>query len=908
MSQLNETVEKKWQYKSKNTGNWVDCTNKEASERKKDKFEVRKNPKFANDSDDNSGATLKTCKALVDTYVTQKGYTQVTKEIYNKDKNKYKYSHSEQCTQSDKEKTKTRRYYLKTKKTTSVTTSGVIQFESADRAEYIAFRREMVRLGFKIEKGSCAKYYPPNYQRKYVYIKDINWSGCYYRKKESTSVTEPKKPNKISGGGYSDCTGQTRKRGCTDTDGVIAEVQSCIGVKADGKFGPKTETALKNKTGKISFEEEEVEAICTGKPTSGTSGGNTETPEGKRNYWKNLIAKEQIWGKGYIHTTKGGDVVYVFKSAKDDINTKFPLDTLSNADLDKFDYWVQFVIPEGEERGQLGKLVKYTTTNAEEKVKIETNPRWQWEPEEEIESVDIFEVLNRMLKKKIQEQKFYGIGKDDGTPEQGVKTDGGRYYGLGKDDESQGTTGTVSPSKVEGIPTNQTQTQTSTTSSFDMKTETLKEMGDIKQRALAVIDEWDKYNENLEYSLKYTLRYAGKAEVNKQIDLARDSIEDIKTEDYCTDASQKKLNASKAALDNAVKEKGDLLTPEDKKYIARINSIIEEVKTKCANVEKRKNQSLSTSQQGTTQSSSTTPSNTPSTTNPNLTKEDLIKMFGFVGDDGKLIDQKFAIESLGKQVTGVAGKGNLQSIINNSGARSYYFAEYNELVGMVGLGDEYKLKIPPSSTVAAGEIITSQNESLLIPYEDATTKGEFIKETFGNYLGTKSTLPIYTSKRQIADVATSQTKCPFDVAGAKKYLINYIMNGITADMITSPKMTEKQTLCACYKSGAFADFVQGKAVITSDDLGSIPERDKPISMVDKQLKWKEIEDFIRGEKVNGKTINPYFTDRDFGKMSCISPIRESFNRSVKRNISEAIYNKKNVVNGVKNKVLRRINM
>ena len=620
----------------------------------------------------------------------------------------------------------------------------------------------------------CKLYHPDNCERTYATVNKKNpacWvkKGCL--KKKSGGVTKPP----VSGGSYKDCTGQTRKRGCKDTDGAITEVQACIGVKADGKFGPKTETALKSKTGKITFEENEVEAICTGKPTSGTSGGNTETPEGKKNYWKNLITKEQIWGKGYIHTTKGGDVVYVVKTAKDDINTKFSLDSLSNADLSKFDYWVHYVIPQGEDRGQLGKLVKYMTTNAEEKVKIETNPRWKWQPNEEIESVDLLEVLNRMLKKKIQEQKYYGVGKDEENLDQGVRTDGGRYYGLGKDDENQGTTGVVSPSKVEGIP-NQSQTSSTSTS------------------------------------------------------------------------------------------------------------------------------------QGTTQPSSTTPSTTSSATNPNLTKEDLIRMFGFVGDDGKLIDPKFAIESLGKQITGIAGKGNLQGVIQNSGARSYYFAEYNELVGMVGLGDEYKLKIPSTSTVSVGEIITTKNESLLIPYEDATTKNEFIKETFGNYLGTNSTLPIYVSKRQIADVATSQTKCPFDVAGAKKYLINYIMNGITADMITSPKMTEKQTLCACYKSGAFADFVQGKATITSADLGSIPERDKPISMVDKQLKWKEIEDFIRGEKVNGKTINPYFTDRDFGKMSCISPIRESFNRSVKRNISEAIYNKKNVVNGVKNKVLRRINM
>jgi hypothetical protein len=50
-------------------------------------------------------------------------------------------------------------------------------------------------------------------------------------------------------------------KGCTS--GVIGKVQACLNVKVDDKFGPQTENALKNKTGKTTFTNADVDSICS---------------------------------------------------------------------------------------------------------------------------------------------------------------------------------------------------------------------------------------------------------------------------------------------------------------------------------------------------------------------------------------------------------------------------------------------------------------------------------------------------------------------------------------------------------------------------------------------------------------------------------------------------------------------
>ena len=61
---------------------------------------------------------------------------------------------------------------------------------------------------------------------------------------------------------YNSCSG-TYKLGCKDEDdNVVWQLQGCLGVKQTGKFGPNTESALKQKTGNTSIDEREVWTLC----------------------------------------------------------------------------------------------------------------------------------------------------------------------------------------------------------------------------------------------------------------------------------------------------------------------------------------------------------------------------------------------------------------------------------------------------------------------------------------------------------------------------------------------------------------------------------------------------------------------------------------------------------------------
>lgn len=214
---------------------------------------------------------------------------------------------------------------------------------------------------------------------------------------------------------YQDCTGKKiRFNGCKDTDGIINRVQGCLGVKQDNFFGPKTEEQLKLKTGKEYFTTDQVDAICSGKLTpDGESGADTTTFS-----WDTLIENEQIYNSGLKYKTKDGTEVYIIKR---ELNTdkKLPLDTLSGADPEKFDYFVYFPIPQGQTRGNYGKLIFYTTPNGERKVKIDKNQNWKWEAEENIESFDVMEgSIKKLLNNILSEQKHYGGPADRRSSDQ----------------------------------------------------------------------------------------------------------------------------------------------------------------------------------------------------------------------------------------------------------------------------------------------------------------------------------------------------------------------------------------------------------------------------------------------------------------------------------------------------------
>jgi hypothetical protein len=84
------------------------------------------------------------------------------------------------------------------------------------------------------------------------------------------------------GGNESSSTGSFKRecgdpysRGCKEKDpnGPLHKVQSCIGVKSDGLFGGKTESALFSKTQSKTFMAKDVDKICTS-----SGGGGSQQP------------------------------------------------------------------------------------------------------------------------------------------------------------------------------------------------------------------------------------------------------------------------------------------------------------------------------------------------------------------------------------------------------------------------------------------------------------------------------------------------------------------------------------------------------------------------------------------------------------------------------------------------------
>jgi hypothetical protein len=80
-------------------------------------------------------------------------------------------------------------------------------------------------------------------------------------KDDETPVPEDEKIKEKTGG-YTPCKPNQYVYGCkTDVTGAVGQVQECLGLVVDGKFGPKTRAALKAK-GVKSFTDADVEKIC----------------------------------------------------------------------------------------------------------------------------------------------------------------------------------------------------------------------------------------------------------------------------------------------------------------------------------------------------------------------------------------------------------------------------------------------------------------------------------------------------------------------------------------------------------------------------------------------------------------------------------------------------------------------
>jgi hypothetical protein len=742
------------------------------------------------------------------------------------------------------------------------------------------------------EKISSTSAKPVWYEQdatRYEYCEDgVGSSKRYYRKAKSVTTTTttsrvvtttttsrvtPPPPST----GYSDCGGPKYYQGCKDPgsgygdpdpDGDIYKVQGCIGAKQDSLFGPRTKSKLKAATGKVTFKVEDIATICK---ESVVDGGQStpQTVDEQRKYWNNLIENEQIWRKGYL-LEKNGKVVYVIKTDLENPDVKYPLENLSGADLTKFDYIVMFIPEAGSKTGKWGLLAVTTTPNGEQKVIVQTNPSWTWEPNEKQDYVDLLESrIKNVLKSKLQEQRFFGRTKKTADDGKGVNTSGGN---ISKGTENKTDNKTVVSGPVKADPTKVKEVVE------PLRVETIKLLEEIKGMNFFQIGASDKDKKSLDDAIKL--------------------LQNFDSSKACEAENQELINQNMKILNDMISANENKLGAEkivEKAKQVRAN--LERVKSECDRLNSEANKS-----QGSSSSSSSSSTSTISTPKES---EDLLVKFGFVRSDGRTYNPKEAIELLGKQPLGNSGEGTLQSAIDKSSARSEHFADYNKLVGSLGLSDQYKLKIPMSSKQKPGQVITEDNESILFPLRDSGSKSQYVEDTFGTFLGTVTpNAKIYLGKKQTSATQGSDIMC--SIADPRGYLIKYLIRGLKASTVedTGTLQEEKQTICGCYKSGAYDNFKP----ITKDEFVNITKDKKPFGwLFNRSLTWNDVKKLMKGESVSGERIEvEAYHDSSFGETSCIAPLQESLRFKIKNKISEAIKDKKILTESLQFKILKDI--
>jgi hypothetical protein len=456
------------------------------------------------------------------------------------------------------------------------------------------------------------------YYKQRYFCKANNQYSYYLKSKKATSDQDGNSDDNVSPGPvntrYQDCTGKkTRFNGCRDTDGIISKVQGCIGVKQDGYFGPKTESALQAKTGKEVFTTDDVESICKGSESPEIF--MPMTTEDKVEYFRDLAKKNRIYPKGIIHKRPNGDVAYVIKYVNQEPS---PLDSslslgqqVNMGDIEKGSYDViyHFAPKTKKDQGIWTRLI-VDTRYGEKKLKLQTpDEDMTWEPDPEMDT-DIFmeSKLKSILKNVLLEQQYEGLNVK--IPNRKSNVSGNQ----GQGNQAQGQPGGQTTTGGGTSQTQQGSVSSQNTTTFDRDSETIKAVGNIKNRAIKIIDSWDQYNDGLKLTLKNGIRFGLKGELNKNIDSARDEINSVDPKDFCDTEIQERLESKKKELERQKKEKTDLLTNEDKVFITQLEGIFNEIKVACKKVDDLESQSLQSSQGPQTQQSTQTQQGSSSTT------------------------------------------------------------------------------------------------------------------------------------------------------------------------------------------------------------------------------------------------------------------------------------------------------
>ena len=430
----------------------------------------------------------------------------------------------------------------------------------------------------------------------------------YFYKLKGTTPPDPDDDDIIPGPSpdptsYRDCTGGPYTIGCKSTDGVIEQVQGCLGVTADGKFGPKTESALYSKVKKNTFTKDEADGICSGK-LDDQSGSKPFGVEEQRTYWQELKDNKQITDRGVTFSIKNGSTItYVYKQNKDtkvkelvdkgEINWSTPekKDALMK-NFETYDYVVLYPINPNDPKTALDNVEVITAIidpNGETNIGRVKGGTWspsekQTSFEDELGEGDLVsETIKKILSRRLVEQNVTLTRGSSPDPK------GGTYSG------GQTTSGGNQASTTSGG--GQTPTK------INVDDETIKIMTPIKQKALQIIDAWDDYNKGIK---GMPLRVGVKGEVDVQIDGARSTIQSTDPKDFCKKETISDINSKKTELTNSKKTYALILTKQDNSYITQLEGLLGQLLSGCKKIS-------SMSSGGQTTTTTTTSNQTPTT-------------------------------------------------------------------------------------------------------------------------------------------------------------------------------------------------------------------------------------------------------------------------------------------------------
>ena len=738
------------------------------------------------------------------------------------------------------------------------------------------------------DKKSTTSIKPTWYEQDattYEYCEDgIGSAKRYYRKLKVVTTTTTRNPivtttttrNPIVTNTYSVCSGPTYSNGCKDSgapnpNGIIYKVQGCIGASQDSKFGPKTEKALKAKTGKTTFKESDVENICKGVSVDDQSpnnqGGTIQKPEEQKQFFEKLESRGRI-GNGYIQQlapeiySKSGSFQYEYTYVKKyecvkdgdkivSVGNEIPITSKSDVvNSDKFLYILLF-----------SDLVYGIMTN---KGRINMlGYKGKWSPDDAGAS-NIFMESKRNRKRYISEQNI----------------DFSEILGTAWSFNPSSTTNQGSSST-----TNQGSSSSNVTSNFNEAVETEKVMGPIKEKALKIIDEWDESN-----SKKLAINPA-KGRINTEIDNARAQIQGKNPKDFCS--PQNKAELAKAKEDIA-KKKAELrlaLSKEDESYMGQLESLLGQVESQCSEIEKKKRQSQNTSSNQGSGSQGSGSQGSPTVVSGSR-KDELRKLFGFVDKDGNTRNPKSAVMRMNKiPEKGINGGGSIQFAINNYDAKSEWFEDYNELMDAEGLS-EYKLRFPDDYEVTefAGQVIDKENYADLVPRK-SDAREQYKRFTFGKFLETESNLEIYQVQSGTGEAQTIGTQCKDEPEVVREKLKNYLEAAFSADRKFRGNQKELDYFERCLvkrklDKKTFEPFRE-------EDFETVDRDRLPFGVFAKRLALSDVIKLLRGDVVNGiEIMNSSMVDPNF--YSTGRAVYESINNVINRRISEAVRKKKMV--------------